>query len=479
MNTKVLSLVVLTTFAVSAFSVMPAYASTPQQVSVKIDVYAPMVITTYPQLALNSSNYFTVSYLQNGGGQTLHLYQNTTINVDVNTIVTVSGISQQSNMLVWGQGNFNGLSVLVNASTTLHIDYTIDTARVSAYLLFNDKPYSSSMGVLKSIGGWGFANYDSTGLALVSRYFGANINAVITVPEYFVSDSGQYWQLQGNANLTVVPSFPFSSPSTFNYVPISSAPSALFSVSVPKQVKISSEFYMTISFPFPVQNAGINITGAEYDTNPPSPIINYLESGSSVSYPMIVASVGSRNITTMVNFPSTVLAPAATSGAVAQIQQSTYSVSKITAIQIIPPNESINFGETGLPSGLGYVTIRSFNESLPYSMTTAYGSQVAFSFPATLRSNDTVYVLTSSFPQSITVNESITETANYIAVQPVHILQYVYVNKYNKTVNVPFIPFWVVLVILGLGAAADISMMIAYREHRRSKRREDEGGDNI
>lgn len=76
-----------------------------------------------------------------------------------------------------------------------------------------------------------------------------------------------------------------------------------------------------------------------------------------------------------------------------------------------------------------------------------------------------------------------TQIVNHYINQTVYVPQYINKTVYVPqpypvtTTLVPLHPFWVVLVILGLGAAADTSMMIAYREHHRSKRRE--RGDSI
>ena len=447
MNVKVLALIVVALFTMGAFSVAPAYAQS-AQVSVKLVIYpdavAAKAISQYPYLAVNATNYFVVSYLKNGTAKTLDLYQNTTISVDINSILTFALTSSETG----GGGAWITLmmqqSMLISDATTVNIPYSINGGPPEAYITFNGEPYSPAMGILKSVGGGGFSSYDdSTGGALIAGQAELPVGSVISVPEFFVSSSGQYWQLQGGANAIITHASPYIHPSTFNYAPITTTP-ALFNATIPKQVEVGEPFPITVSFPFPVQSAVVSIVGASGYASQVS---------GTMTTNMTITSPGTTSLNITVSFPSAVLAPPATPGAVAQVQQNTYSMSKVTAVQVLPPNIQVSFETNGLPAGLGAVIVNGTEHATPYSFAPAYGGVVSYSFPTSLVQRGTTYILTSPVgPLSFTATQNETIAASYITVQP-------------QTV----IPSWVWGVLAALVAVTVVSLLLFHRE--RKKRR--------
>jgi hypothetical protein len=168
---------------------------------------------------------------------------------------------------------------------------------------------------------------------------------------------------------------------------------------------------------------------------------------------MTITSPGTTSLNITVSFPSTVLAPPATPGAVAQVQQNTYSMSKVTAVQVLPPNIQVSFETNGLPAGLGAVIVNGTEHATPYSFAPAYGGVVSYSFPTSLVQRGTTYILTSPVgPLSFTATQNETIAASYITVQP-------------QTV----IPSWVWGVLAALVAVTVVSLLLFHRE--RKKRR--------
>ena len=338
MNTKVLSLVVLTTFAVSAFSVMPAYASTPQQVSVRINMQDMTNTTAYPQLALNSSNYFTVMYLSNNTNQTLDLYQNNAIiNVDANSIVSILQYSSRSftgGPVIWMLYNSGPQNEFIG-STSRTIFVTVGSfARnpSGVFLTFDGKPYTPALGVLKTLGGKTIDTYNATGFAELNQAY--CIGCTFVVPEYFVSATGQYWQVQGNPRVTVVPTSTPDSPSSFNYVQVPT-PSALFNVTVPSLTLAGSNVTITMTFPFQPGDARVifvtspHVSSSWYNSDILPPISNSAEE-------LVNIPPGAQYLNVTVIFTGSVLAPAPTFGTVAGVQQSTYYVTKVVELHVKP-----------------------------------------------------------------------------------------------------------------------------------------------
>ncbi len=332
---KVLSLVVFTLFVMGAFSVVPVYATSTSQVNVKLVLQdLPEQLTAYPQFALNSSNYFTVTYLLNNTNQTFDLYQNAIITVDANSILTISSPSSQSlangSNVVWGLYHSGPQSEFVgSASRTIYVMYGIyvygNPSDFGVFLTFNGNPYTSALGVLKSIGGVSIAAYNGVGFAELNQE--VCLACTFAMPEYFISATGQYWQVQGSPNVTVTQKSPYDSPSSFNYVQVP-APRSLYNVTtVPSSIVADSNVMVIVTFPF--QPGAVSGT-FNVPTSPLAP--SGWSSGGLETLVSIPPGVHDLNVT--VTFTGSVFAPAPVSGTVANVQQSVYSVTKVVVIHV-------------------------------------------------------------------------------------------------------------------------------------------------
>ncbi|MDG6923049.1 MAG: hypothetical protein JRN67_07145, partial [Nitrososphaerota archaeon] len=331
MNTKILSLVVLMTFVVGAFSVVPAYASS-NQVSVRINMLpcagAPA------SYALNSTNYATVQYIQNGKTQTIDVYQNTTIRVDRGSIMVFPMQANYANTTPVGVITWvleNSESVLINASTSLRVHYCPDVLPF-VKLLFGGVPYSSALGVLQSAQQtltfydftYNIASGVAEGSGLLLDY---NNSPIFNVPTQWYNSTG-VWQLHGNDSANVLTAIESGKIPVFNYVfapgEKPTLPKWTFNSNAP--LYAGGTVSVNLSTPYSFFASGLFVNESTTFCTGPVP--------GGYTFACAVGAPGNLSITAYARVHTTVLAPSP-GGVTASVSTGIVAVKTVKVFQVV------------------------------------------------------------------------------------------------------------------------------------------------
>lgn len=333
MNTKILSLVVLMTFTMGAFSIVPAYASTPQQVSVRIDVQpCPGAPASY---ALNSTNFAAVQYIQNGETQTIDVYQNTTVSVDAGSIVvfpytTNLQVSIPLGLLSWVAHMPN--SFFVNKAMNVAMSYCPVLESVNVKMLFGNSAYTPSMGIIVTpqfmMDATGF-NYLKNGVVVTDAGTEITTNSTLSMPSQWYNSTG-VWEIHGTNTFNVASAIGSRTLPVFDYTftpnTKPSLPTWKFNSSTP--LAPGGVVTVTLSAPYPFYTTSLSITPNSVSYYPCSANIVT----SNISCAVSATSAGKMRITAVASVRLSVLAlsPGGTSATV------TTSVANITSVTTVP-----------------------------------------------------------------------------------------------------------------------------------------------
>jgi hypothetical protein len=428
----------------------------------------------YPsEFNLNSTNYFTLSYYNNGIAQTTHIYQNTTVGVDNNTIISISGSSSNTRRLDW---TIIGPTAALVSGQKQQVTFTYGIFLLfpSVSLLFNNKPYSNELGVLKSIqtvlGLFGGYTLEPDGS--IAKAGGYEITQNVSVPTEWWNGTG-VWRITG---VNTVPVLSTLRTYTFNYLFVRGAQPELPEWHINNtRLYAGQALTVVLSSKFPIFISSYNVLIGDTSLQQ---VGSY--SSSVIAFQSPPLPPGSFTLKASANLSTNVIAPSP-SGEQALISTENTLITSVSILTVRPPKVILTFNTTGLPEGAGSVVVNNEEHGIPYSFAGLYGTSITFSFPQIIREGNTTYVLTSQFPASMTLTSNSTTTASYISVKPVVINHTVYANR-TITVPVyqilplymnryvPYIPWWVWVVVLAAVVEAFIIIALSFRERRKQEK---------